>query len=385
MHEIINEPMTAMVGRPTWLEIDLDAIVHNFRLAKTTVGDRVDVYPVVKADGYGLGAEPIALALQKAGATGFCVALLEEAEALQAVGIIKPIILLSGLGFGLESRVMDMGLQPFVYSAEQVLRLLRLLPLAKPAQPITVHLKIDTGMGRLGVSPQSVRPLIEQLSRVPGLHLAGVATHLACADEAERSETARQVQQMQELLSSIAIPMRVSMANSAGILAHPKTHGDWVRPGIMLYGASPFFPQTTWERHGLRPVVQWLSQVIQIRTMAAGQSIGYGHTFTTTRPSRIAQVPVGYGDGFSRSLGNRGWALVAGQRVPIVGRVCMDSIALDVTALPQLQVGDRVTLLGRDGTEFIGIEEMAAWVETIPYEVLCRLGRRLRRVYYHGT
>jgi alanine racemase len=378
MHASSSAPDTT--GRPTWLDIDLDAVVHNFRRAVAAVPPHTLVYPVIKANGYGLGAIPIAHALQQAGASGFCIALVEEAELLRGAGITLPLVLMSGLVAGLEHRIIELDLQPFLYSREQALRLVACLPEQRDP-PLTVHLKVDSGMGRLGLAPHEVAPLLAQLTTVPALRVDSLISHFACADEPDREITRQQIATMRQLQETLPVPLRLSLANSAGVLAHPDGHADWVRPGIMLYGASPLFPLSSWRDDGLRPVVYWYSRIIQIVGRAAGQAIGYGHTFAPGRPSRLAQIPVGYADGLCRSLGNRGYVLAAGQRIPIVGRVCMDLITLDITDAPHLRTGDRVTLLGSDGTESIDIEEMANWTHTIPYEVICRLGSRLRRHY----
>lgn len=366
-----------ITGRPTWLEIDLKAIVHNYRLA-TRCG--AGVWPVVKADGYGLGAVPVALALQRAGAEGFCVSLVSEAEVLRQAGITQPMALFSGFGVGEESQVGRLGVEPFLFRLEDGERLSQAM---RGGQSVAVHLKIDTGMGRLGVSPEEAPAALASLQRLPGLRVVGLVSHLACADTPDHPANRWQIERLRSVL---ALPeargLRVSLANSAGLLALPESCFDWVRPGIMLYGASPLFPARRAKEEGLRPVVSWHSTVVQVRSAPAGAPLGYGHTAVTQRPSRIAQLPVGYGDGYCRCLGNGvGQVLVAGRRAPVVGRVCMDLLAVDVTELPGVAVGDEVTLLGEDGDDFIGIEEMAHWCHTIPYEVICRLTARNTRLY----
>ncbi|MBF0370011.1 MAG: alanine racemase [Magnetococcales bacterium] len=381
-------------GRPTWLEIDLEAVVHNFNLARKkaggqsrvgtqgSAGNGVEVFPVVKADGYGLGAVPIARALQQIGAPGFCVALIKEAEALRGGGITGPIRLLSGFSPGEESRVVDLGLEPFLYDLAAARRLSQHAP---QERPVAVHLKVDTGMGRLGFGVEEVAEVLAELTRLPGIRVVGIASHLACADEPQRPETAAQTDRFSGLLQQPEIArlqLTASLANSAAILAHPETHFDWLRPGIMLYGGSPFFPDT--RETGLKPVVTWLSRILQVKELPSGTAIGYGHTFTTSRPTRLAQIPVGYADGYPRFLSNRGMMTLHGCRAPVVGRVCMDLITLDITDIPQARVGDRVTLMGGSEAGAISLEEMSSWQQTIPYEVICRLGKRLPRHYLGG-
>ncbi|MBF0426312.1 MAG: alanine racemase [Magnetococcales bacterium] len=368
--------------RPNWLEIDLGAVVHNYRVAQKCVGSEVEVWPVVKADGYGLGAVAVAQALRGVGAAGFCVALLEEGIALRAAGITQPVILFSGLSGGCVEQAAQWGLEPFLYEPASDLAT---LAAAAPGRPLRVHIKVDTGMGRMGIAPSEVAAFLAALDRLGDrVRVVGMVSHLACADERQRPETARQLAVLQELLAQPELAgrnLRISLANSAGLLGYPAARYHWVRPGIMLYGASPFYPEGSWRQLGLRPVVAWRSRIIQLRNMPAGTPLGYGHSVTTTRPSRLAQVPVGYGDGYNRRLGGRGQVLIAGRRAPVIGRVCMDLITVDVTDLPTASVGTPVTLLGRDGAEMIDIEEMATWLGTIPYEVICALGRRLPRRY----
>ncbi|MBF0625590.1 MAG: alanine racemase [Magnetococcales bacterium] len=369
-------------GRATRLTVDLAAVVHNYRVGQQATGPEVALWPVVKADGYGLGALPIAKALREAGAPGLCVALVEEAAALRGAGVTGPLILLSGLAGAAPGQLAGLDVQPFLYEPRGALDTLAGLP---PGRGLSVHVKVDTGMGRLGLSPEAVPDFLEALDRLGDrIRPVGLVSHLACADEPARPETARQIEILETLLRHPRIAprgLRVSMANSAGLLAHPGARGHWARPGIMLYGSSPFYPAADWRAAGLRPVVTWTSRVAQISEKPAGTPLGYGHTHTTVRPSRLAQVPVGYGDGYNRRLGNRAQVLAGGTRAPVVGRVCMDLITVDITHLPQVGVGDPITLLGRDGEEFISVEEMAGWLDTIPYEVTCALGRRVPRTY----
>jgi alanine racemase len=367
-------------GRPTWLEIDPQRVVDNFLLAKKQVGDSVGVFPVVKADCYGLGALPISRALLAAGAPGLCVGLLEEGEELRQGGVTAPIVLFAGLTAGSEQQIIDLNLQPFLYDLERAKELNRAALAAN--KMVTCYIKIDTGMGRIGFSTDGFYAAIKELYALSGLNIAGVVSHLACGDEDEKGEvTSSQISKMQSLLASVEVGSFNSLANSAGTLYHPSSHLQWVRPGIMLYGASPAYPRRSFLQDGLVPVVRWLSRIIQVAEFAKGTPLGYGHSFITKKPSKIAQIPVGYGDGYSRQLSNKRYVLIAGKKAPIVGRVCMDLTAVDITDIPDVKTGDLVTLLGGDGGEFISIETMADWLETIPYEVICRLGKRLPRYY----
>lgn len=367
--------------RPTWLTIDLEAVVHNFQQAQEAVGPGVEVWPVVKADGYGLGALPIVEVLDKAGASGFCVALVEEAAPLRASGLQKPISLLSGVFEGQEKAVAQLDLRAFVFNKEQAERLSEAAP---AGTLIPLWIKINTGMNRLGFDPEDVASFLAEMDLLTGVWPAGLVSHLACADDVEGDVTNRQLRIMEAVLSHPEVAARqfpVSMANSAGLLAHPDTHFAWVRPGIMLYGASPFYPAPSPVELNLKPVATWTSVIMQVHDLSEGTGVGYGHSFVTGEASRIATVAVGYADGFSRHQEGRIDVLLHGRRAPVVGRVSMDMISVDVTHIPEAAEGSLVTLMGRDGEEEIPVEEIAGRMNTIPYEVFCNLGRRVPRRY----
>ncbi len=280
-----------------------------------------------------------------------------------------------------------MGLEPFLFRAEDA----RLLAeAANPDRPLQVHIKVDSGMARLGCILEEALEITTIVDKAPGLALIGLASHLACADQPERPENRMQIERFSEMVAHPALSgrgLRRSLANSGGLLGLPESHHHWGRPGIMLYGASPFFPFLSQRRaheDNLRPVARWKSHIVQIQHLEAGTSIGYGHTFTTMRPSRIAQLPVGYADGVSRLLGGgRGHVALHGRRAPMVGVVCMDLISIDITDIDEAAIGSEAILLGggdQGGVEPT-LEGMAATLGTIPYEVLCRLGPRLPRIY----
>jgi alanine racemase len=372
------------VARLTWLEINLQGVVDNFLQGQKIVGEHVKVFPVVKADGYGLGAVPISRALEEAGAPGLCVGLVEEAEELRLGGIKIPIVLFAGLTPGTEQHIIDLDLTPFIFNLDAAKALNQLAVALN--KKITCYIKVDSGMGRIGFSQKTFANTIKEIKTMPGLSIAGVVSHLACSDEEQNGEvTNKQIDKMQTLL---VIPEVAevnqgfnSLANSGGIIYHPKSHMQWVRPGIMLYGASPAYPRHNCEEDGLVEVVRWLSRIIQISQVSPGTPLGYGHSYITKKPSKIAQIPVGYGDGYSRRLSNKGYVLIAGKKAPIVGRVCMDITAVDVTDIPEANVGSLVTILGKDGSQQISIEMMASWIDAIPYEIICALGKRLPRYY----
>ncbi|MEG3638727.1 alanine racemase [Magnetococcus sp. PR-3] len=369
--------------RPTWLEVDMAALRHNLRIARKATGEDVAHFPVIKADGYGTGAIGVAHALEEA--DGFCVALVEEAEQLRVAGIGKRIMLFSGLYPGLEERAIRARVEPFL--SDEV-DLDRLWQAAKQIGPIRIHIKVDTGMARLGYHPEAIPELLEKLAGMPELELAGLVSHMACADDRAGPITDHQLAVMAPILEHPFVQEKqlgLSFANSATILGHTQAHYEWVRPGIMIYGASPFHPYTTAAEEGLQPVVKWITHIQRIHTLPKGRSLGYGHTFTAPRQTRIAQLPVGYADGYNRLLSNKGHVLIAGQRCPVVGIVCMDQIAVDITDLPgEIQQGDEVVLLGVQKGAEMTLEEMSNQLQTIPYEILTRIGPRVPRRYREG-
>ena len=368
--------MSREIHRTTWLEIDLSAVQHNFEQARQAVSPGVALFPVIKANGYGLGALPIAQRLTAA--DGFCVARLEEAEQLRRAGIQRPLVLLSGLSKGAEEAVVALNLRPFVFDPT----LLPSLSQAAGGESVALFLKVNTGMGRLGMATTAVAAAVAQAQALPGLQLLGLVSHLACADQPEHPENSRQLQTLQAVLARTGLAeSQVSLANSAALLSRADSHFSWVRPGIMLYGASPFFPASSGREIGLRPVLRWYARILQVHDLPTGAAVGYGQTFVAQRPSRIAVLSVGYADGYNCLLGNRGRVLLAGRSLPVVGRVSMDMIAIDVTECAWVMAGDTVTLLGSDGEQSIDVEEMAAWRGTIPYEVLCNVGERVPRYY----
>jgi alanine racemase len=375
------------VARLTWLEINPQGVVDNYLLAQKIVGELVKVFPVVKADGYGLGALPLSKALEGAGAPGLCVGMVEEAEELRLGGIKIPLILFAGLTPGTEQHIIDLDLTPFIFNLDAAKALNRLSVALN--KKITCYIKVDTGMGRIGFSHKNFASTIKEIKTMSGLNIAGVVSHLSCSDEEQNGEvTNKQIDKMQTILAQPELAGVNqgfnSLANSGGILYHPKSHMQWVRPGIMLYGASPAFPRHNSKEDGVVGVVRWLSRIIQISSVPPGTPLGYGHSYVTKKSSEIAQIPVGYGDGYSRRLSNNGYVLIAGKKAPIVGRVCMDITAVDVTDIPEANVGSLVTILGQDGSQQITVEMMANWIDAIPYEIICGLGKRLPR-YYPST
>jgi alanine racemase len=372
---------TPPLTRPTRVEIDLDALRFNLRQVRQRVGPDCEILAVVKADAYGHGARGVAPALAAAGADQFGVALVGEGLDLRRYGISQPIVVLGGVFPGEEWAILDHQLQPALYDVD-IARRLDAAARAAGAR-IPCHLKIDTGMGRLGFRPERLDEVLAVLNGLPGIELRGVISHLALADEPERPFTTTQIERFQEVVARVRAagfaPRYLHFANSAAIFSRELTGCNLVRPGISLYGGltgNPFEQNVT-----QRPVMRFLSKVAQLKEVPAGEGISYAHRFLTKRPSLLAAVPVGYADGYNRLLTNKGEVLIRGQRAPVAGTVCMDWILVDVTHVPDVTVGDRVTLLGSDGGECISALEWADKIGTITYEVFCNISKRVPRVF----
>jgi alanine racemase len=375
-------------GRPTWAEINLDHLAHNFRLIKQTVGAAVAVLAAVKADAYGHGAADCAGRLEREGADWFGVALPEEGQALRDAGVTRPVLCLGGFWEGQEDLLLAARLTPVIYRLDLLERFDEAAQRAGRAA--AYHLKIDTGMGRLGVPAGELERFLDHVAGFKHLRLDGVLTHFAAADRADKDEFTRlQIARFERVLSLIRArghrPAWVHQANSAASLAFPSSRGNLVRPGGVLYGlwrdvVNPQSPALDW-----RAVLTLKTRIIHLKTVVRGTPLGYGGTFTTERESRIATLAIGYEDGLPRALSNRGRVLVRGQFAPIVGRVSMDLTLADVTDIRDAALGDEVTVIGQQGAHEISAEAVAAEAGTISYEITCRLSERVpRRVVVSG-
>jgi len=369
--------------RPTRAEVNLANLRHNLRVMQRTAGG-AEVWAVLKADGYGHGAKGVARTLERAGATGICVALLEEGIELREAGIRVPILITGGYYGRAFGEVLRHSLTPVLHDPAQVEELADEVRFSG-SEPANVHVKIDTGMSRLGVMPREVPKMAEVLGRHREVRVSGLMTHFACADGGDPESINAQLDLFDAATSSmkslgIDPPLRHA-ANSAAILQSPRSHLNVVRPGIALFGVEP--------RAGickeLRPVMQVRTELVAVREIFTGQSVGYGATWTAQRTSRIATIPMGYADGLSRGLSNRGELLVRGKRAPVVGVVSMDMTMLDVTEIPDVRVGEECVVLGSQkgalGQDTISAEEIAARLGTIPWEVLTDISRRVPRFY----
>lgn len=353
--------------RRTQVSIDLAALRHNLqRVRQAAPGCRV--MAAVKANGYGHGLVRVAQALSDTDAFG--VACINEALALRTAGINAPITLLEGFFHVDEiSLIEELQLDLLLHHADQIATLER----ATIRKPIRVWLKIDTGMHRLGVSPQSTASLWQRLEQHPQLQPMGQMTHLARADELDHPATAEQLLLFRRATESL--PGERAIANSAGVLGWPETHGDWVRPGIMLYGVSPFVGGRAAE-HDLKPVMTLSSELIAVNMMQKGDAVGYGGTWICPEAMPVGVVAVGYGDGYPRHAPNGTPVLVNGQRVSMIGRVSMDMICVDLRSQPEARIGDPVVLWGKG----LPVEEIAEAAGTIAYELLCSVTQRVALV-----
>lgn len=395
----------------TRAEINLAHLRHNLHELRACASSSAlpgrpppKLWAVLKADGYGHGASAAATTLEKAGVDGVCVALLEEGIELRNAGVRLPILVMSGSHGrrrdGLEA-LIEHRLTPVVFDTEQIEALSKaqsyMTSTGAAEEGLDVHVKIDTGMGRLGVRPEGLVPLLAALRHRAELRVVGWMTHLACADSDDEVVTSEQLRTFDAALD---VARREGFdtttrhaANSAALLRWPASHYEAVRPGLAFFGVHAGGP-TSWDSASrrwapqttrLKPVMTVLSEVIALRDLPEGASLGYGHTWRAPRPSKIATIPIGYADGFSRALSNRGSMLIGGRRVPIVGTVSMDLTMVDVTELPHVAVRDEVVVLGeqrgRFGSDTIGAPEIAELSGTISWETLTSVSRRVPRFY----
>ena len=370
-----------------WAEVNLDAILCNIESIKKNISDHTKIIAVIKTDGYGHGAEHIARILENDDKVwGYAVATAEEAFALRDSNIRKPILILGyTFPYSYERLIKD-DIRPTVFMLDSAKELSD--QAVKSGKKCRIHIKIDTGMTRIGIHPDDDGiELIRQIAALPGLEIEGVFTHFATADEADKTKAYGQMELFKEYVERIQqelkldIPMK-HCSNSAGIVEMPEANMDAVRAGIILYGLWPSAVVKADKKIELEPVLSLKSRIVYIKTVPEGQEISYGGTFTTIRDTRVATICLGYGDGYPRSLSNIGHVLVKGQKAPILGRVCMDQFMIDVTDIDaDICVGDKVTLIGKSGDEMITMEELGELSGRFNYELACDLGKRVPRIY----
>ena len=368
-------------SRPTWADIDLLALSHNLQQSVKFCSATQRILAVVKADAYGHGAIPVTRALQSHGIHDFAVATLEEALELRHAGVADNLLVLGSCFPGQEGAFLQHNLMPTLLDAETARRLNA--EAVRQKSQLKVHLKVDSGMGRVGFLPQQLQDFLPQLCQLDGLVVEGFMSHLACADELRSPVTIEQREQFRQMLQMTRQagiePREIHLNNSAGLSGWDCPECTLSRPGIMLYGGLPgadFAPKLD-----LQPVMHLRSCIAQLRQLPAGSGISYGHCYHAPADMQVAVLPIGYADGYNRLFSNCGQGILRGQKVPVIGRVCMDWIMLDVSTIPDVQVGDCVTLLGEaDGLSILG-DDWAEQLDTISYEVFCRIGSRVPRRY----
>ncbi len=370
--------------RPVWAEINLDHFRHNIQEIKKRYPDTM-IMAVVKADGYGHGAIQVAKAALLGGAERLAIAIVDEGVELRETGYEVPIQVLGGTAESQLEQVVDYDLIQTVFDLNTA-RILSKIAQEK-GKKIKVHLKVDTGMGRVGVQPDQAGEIAAEICALPNLELEGLMTHFATADEIDKSYTMKQVSKYRRALvdievQGIQIPIK-HVANSATIIDLPDMKFDMIRPGIISYGLWP--SDEVDHTIDIKPVMEWKAKIIHIKEVPAETGISYGKTYITKEKVKVATLPLGYADGYSRHLSNKGYVLVKGKRAPILGRVCMDQYMIDVSGIEDVKVGDEVVLIGKQGNDFISAEEMASWIGTINYEVVCLVNKRVPRKYFGKT
>lgn len=361
--------------RQTYARISLDNYQKNILAVRSLLGSGVRLMAVVKADAYGHGQEKIAGAAEQAGADWLGVAMAEEGIALRKAGVNLPILIFTGLNEQDTLSALEHRLTLCAYTPDH-LRYIRAAA-DRIGHAAEVHIKLDTGMNRIGARDETdLGALLDIIGKSPGIHLTGAFTHFACADDPNPAFTNRQLARFHQLTRLLPQGILLHTAGTSALLTRPDTHFDMVRAGIALYGYAPV--KTSLK---LLPVMSWAAEISHVKLIAKGDSVSYGATFTADRPMRVATVSVGYGDGFSRLLSNRGSVLINGCRCRVLGRICMDQIMADVTEAGGVKPGDEAVLIGEQGNERISAEEVAAQMGTISYEVLLNISKRVPRRY----
>jgi len=367
--------------RPVWAEVNLDHIKFNLNQVKKNVPEETLIMAVVKADAYGHGVIPVAEAAVEAGDDRLAVALPEEGQELREAGFELPIQILGEVLPGQVSILVNNELIPTISKIETV----ELLDKLAEEKGITkkVHVKVDTGMGRIGVFPDNAVNFIKEIMSFKNIEIEGLMTHFAKADEEDKDYTYNQWDQFQMVIDrlseeNIEIPIKQA-ANSATIIDLPHMALNMVRPGIMMYGLRPSHEVD--QDFTLKPALSWKAKIVYIKEVPPGTGISYGATYITEKKAKIATIPMGYADGYSRLLSNKGEVLINGQRAPIRGRVCMDQFMVDVTHIDDVKVGDEVILIGKQGNAEFSATEMADIIGTINYEITCDITKRVPRIY----
>ncbi len=372
-----GERQKMCVGRSTKAVVNLGAVAYNVAEIRKRIGNGREIMAVVKADGYGHGAAEVSLSALKNGANSLGVAVPEEGEQLRRAGVDVPITVLGLIQPEEAYKVIDFDLEQTICSFEVAEALNRIA--SNEGTVVNVHIKIDTGMGRVGVQPGDALAFVRGIEKFKNLSIRGIFSHFSCADEVDKTFARRQVETFDGVVraieaSGVKIPKK-HLANSAAILDLPEAYYDLVRPGIMIYGLYPS-PEVSHSIE-LKPAMTFMTKVMFVKKVPSGSSISYGRTFTTEKETLVATLPVGYADGYSRLLSGRGEVLIKGCRAPLIGRICMDMCMIDVSEIENVQPGDEVILFGGG----LPADEVAERLGTINYEVVCAVGKRVPRVY----
>jgi alanine racemase len=392
--------------RPTKVIVSLKAIKNNIRTIRKKIGKDVKILACVKTDAYGHGLEKVSKAIQKK-VDYLGIASIDEGALLRKIGIKLPILILNCILPEDAKETVKYNLSPTLCSFEVAAALnkeasrknKKVYPVRSPvtdkmvgspniksgltSNGVKIHIDIDTGMGRTGIKVREAVDFVKKMQEFKNLKIEGISTHFPSADESDRNFTRRQIKTLDRLLkdieaTGIKIPLKHT-ANSAAVLAFPESHFNMVRPGLTIYG---YYPSAHFKKIAkLEPALSLSSRIVCLRKLPKGATISYGRTYTTKRPSLIATLPIGYGEGYSRALSNKGEVIVRGKRAPIVGRICMDQTMIDVSKIPQVKIGDEVILIGEQKGKKISVEEVAASAGTIPYEIVCMIGKNAKREY----
>ncbi|MHB9094041.1 MAG: alanine racemase [Eubacteriales bacterium] len=374
---------TRVTGRPVWAEVDLSAIAHNMKELRRVTKPGAKVMAVVKANAYGHGAVSVSNTVLANGADYLGVAILGEGRQLREAGIMAPILILGFTPAEQAVDVVDLDLTQTVYDFAGAEALSR--SAVKAQKRVRIHIKVDTGLGRLGfLTDISTSQEILRMAGLPNLEIEGIFTHFSVAGSRDKEYTYGQYTKFREILSQLKglgldIPIKHA-ANSAAAIDLPDVHLDMVRVGITIYGLYPS-DEVFKEKVDLKPALSLKALAAQVKTVQTDTSISYGRTYITNRETRVATIPIGYADGYTRLLSNKAAAVIRGQRVPQIGTVCMDQIMLDVSSVPDVKVGDEVVLIGEQGGQKVTADELAGLIGTINYEIVCMLGDRIPRVY----
>ena len=367
--------------RPTWVEIDLNALRHNLLAVKKRIGPQIKILGIVKADAYGHGDYEVSRVLLNNGVEMLGIAILEEGIQLRNTGIKAPLLLLGGVFEEQIDSIIHYDVTPTVYD----LKLAEVL--SKKAtyfnKKLKVHVYVDTGMGSIGVKHDNAVEFVKFVKNLKNLIIEGIYTHCSSSDEKDSAFTNLQIKRFRDVLDAldtikVRIPLR-HMANSGAILGYPESYFNTVRPGLSLYGLYP--SEDVSRDIGIRPVMSFKTRIIHIKDMESGDVVGYDRAYRITKPTRVATLPMGYADGYNRLLSNQGEVIIRSKKASIIGRVCMDQCFVDVTNIKDVSVGDEVVLYGRQAQESIPIESIAKQLNTIPYEVTCSISKRVPRIY----